>query len=116
MSEKPFLASGKIVKDYAPLMTYLKLLEKSEREALMPTSEYLKEIVDRVGKGKILGEMLSELAKELRPKIDVELAVKALKEAWGVNASPDYAVDEIAREMAGWLLEMCEALGYLKIR
>ncbi len=116
MDKRPFLASGKIVKDYAPLLTYLKLLKDEEREALMPTSEYLKEVVDRVGKGKILGEVLSELAKELRWKIDAELAAKALREAWGVNASPEYAVDEIAREMAGWILEICEALGYLKIK
>ncbi len=116
MGEKPFLASGKVVKDYAPLMTYLKLLGNAEREALMPTSEYLKEIVSRIGKGGVLGDVLNELAKELRWRINAELAVKALKEAWGVNVSPEYAVDEIAREMAGWLLEMCESLGYIRIR
>jgi len=116
LGERPFLASGKIVKDYRPLMTYLKLLGDREREALMPTGEYLKEIVSRVGKGRTLGEVLNELAKELRWKINAELALKALREAWGMNVSPEYAVDEIAREMAGWVLEICESLGYLKIR
>jgi len=116
LDERPFLASGKVVKDYAPLIRYLNLLKDSERKALMPTTEYLNEIVKRVGKGKVLGELLEELAKELKPKINTELAVRALKEAWGVEVSPEYAVDEIAREMAGWILEICEALGYLKIK
>jgi len=116
LCKQPFLASGKIVKDYAPLMTYLKLLSEEERSQLMPTSDYLKGIVLRVGRGRVLGEILNELAKELRPRIKAELAVKALKEAWGVDVSMEYAVDEIAREMAGWILEMCETLGYIRIK
>ena len=109
------MATGKIIRDYRPLLIYLAIIPDDERDRVLPSAELLERVNGMVKEGwKSLEELLETLEREYRPLINKEAAEEAIKEAWGGCACDP--AEEIAKELSGWVLEMAEGLGLIKLR
>jgi len=119
----PFMASGRIVRDYGVLFKYVELLEKRgrgyEARRALPTSEdieYLKRAVTR-GMVRTLDEAIKLLKSRFRERIDVDVAAEAYRRHYGVaDVSEDMAVEELSRVLAGYAIEIAEQLGEIRLR
>jgi hypothetical protein len=117
---KPMLASGKVVTDYRPYIIYLKLAENINVElkntALPQNSdfEYLKEIIK---KGyEHLDDILAELTRYVLNRIRGDIAARAVYEVLNVESDPEYATELIAKILAGWIIEIGDNLGVIKLK
>ncbi len=112
------MATGKIIKDYAPLMRFLKLIPCNARQDILPQSEDLLRLKRLVKGGTDVNELLKALARTFSRRLAPygKEASEVLKNVWGIDASEEYAVEELSRELAGWVIEIGEGLGYLSIR
>ncbi len=116
-AELPMMATGKIVEDYRPLMTYLRLLTEEERAKVLPkTSDlnYVKDLVE--SRSWSLGELLANLSEILQNRVDPRVAREAIKEALNLDLGEELARKHLARILAGWVLEIAENLGIIKLR
>lgn len=113
-----FLSSGKIVKDYRILQKYFEVLDdiSVDKASALPSSEDLEFISRLVREGRrTLLELLDALTLRFIPKINTEAAIRTYREVLGVELPPNTAVAHIAKDLAGWTLEIAENLGIIKI-
>jgi len=110
--------SGKIVKDYRLLNRYFELLDKRniDKSNLMPTSSDIETVVSMAREGSTnLLQMINMLADRIKPKIYGDIAKEAFRDVYGIEVDESIAIDRIAMDMAGWVIEITEALGLIRI-
>ncbi len=110
--------SGKIVKDYRLLNRYFELLDSRniDKSNLMPTSSDIETIVSIAMKGSAnLLQIINTLVNRLKPKIYGDIAREAFRDVYGIDVDESTAIDRIAMDMAGWVIEIAEALGLIRI-
>ncbi|RLG76127.1 MAG: hypothetical protein DRO23_01850 [Thermoprotei archaeon] len=117
---KPMLASGAIVSDYEPLFKYWEIaknVDKTVAEKATLRSEDFDAALSYVSSKGItsLASLLSYLEDYMADRVDGELAVRALKETYGVTFEIEEAKRRIARILAGWLIEACSLWGTLRL-
>ena len=117
---KPMLASGAIVSDYEPLFKYWEIaknVDKTVAEKATLRSEDFDIALSYVSSKGItsLASLLSYLEDYMTDRVDGELAVRALKETYGVIFEIEEAKRRIARILAGWLIEACSLWGTLRL-
>jgi hypothetical protein len=113
-----FLGSGKIVKNYRILQRYFEIIDEMniDKTTSLPSTEDIELISRLVKEGrKTLLELLDILTLKFIPKVNIEAAIKVYKEILGVEVSPNIAVSYIAKDLAGWTLEIAENLGVIRI-
>ncbi|MCS7112140.1 MAG: hypothetical protein N3D82_04155 [Ignisphaera sp.] len=113
-----FLSSGKIVKDYRILQKYFEILDEMniDKSSTLPSSEDIEFIERLIKEGKrSLLELLDALTLKFIPKINTEAAVRAYKEVLDIELHPNTAISHIAKDLAGWSLEIAEHLGIIRI-
>ncbi len=111
------MASGKVIRDYGPLMEYLRLLSQEEREVFLPSSRDIDRLINKVRGGNTdLNELLEDLTSTLIERVNHAKACEAIKRAWHVEYDVEWASKEIARELAGWIIELAEGLGSIRLR
>ncbi|RLG75649.1 MAG: hypothetical protein DRO12_05260 [Thermoprotei archaeon] len=116
------MASGKVVSNYDLLLRYVEILERRGRRELiqktLPNSSdiiYLKDIVVK-GTVKTLDEAIAKMKNRFRERIDVDTAVEAYRSLYNTSISEEEAVDQISRILAGYVIEIAEQLGEIKLR
>ncbi len=112
MESGPFLSTGEVVRNYAPLMKYLEICGKE----ILPSQKDLEFIKHRAEMSPSVDDLFSEISKRKEPQIDKECAVRAVKEAWSISLSKELAVEEILKEVAGWEIEIAHRLGLIKLK
>ena len=111
------LATGKIVSNYKPLIKYLELANPEQREKALPRSSDIEVVRSLLEKGYgTLEEVLNEVAKIVRDRLDPELSQKAIKYSLDVELGRDEAVRYISKLLAGWIIEIAEQLGVVRLR
>lgn len=116
----PFFADSTIVGDYKPLIKYWELV-RFDRELLdkaflnRSDFEYLKEVVES-NPGISVAELLDLLINRFIPRINCEYARKAYVEIYSIDTSEIEACRNIAKILAGWLVEAGRNTGILKYR
>ncbi len=116
--KKLFLSTSKIVGDYKPLIEYLSLLDKEERERVIPSSKDF-ELIEGLGRELSKGnlqEFMEKLMNVKEPLIKEDIAMRAVEKAWKIRVDKEVAVREISKELAGWALEIAERLNIVKIK
>lgn len=111
------LSSGKVFKDYTLLERYLELCSESERVRSLPNSsdiEFVKYLVSR--KAGTLHDFLEELSRRFLDRVSPARSVDAVRSVLGMDIPEDQAVQLISTQLAGWTLEIAEALGVIKLR
>jgi len=114
-----FLGSGRLVKSYDLLMKYF---EKLRSMGVDPSNSYprgedlgeVKRLVER-GSIKSLEDAVRYLMEKFKPRVVSEAAVEAVKEVVGVEPSAEAAIEQIARLLALWTLEIGESMGLIRI-
>jgi hypothetical protein len=119
--DKPLLADGSVVGDYSPLFAYWrKAKEKNRRlaEAAVLRAEdfeFLDQLVRSRGRLSV-AEARSKLQEYFSRRIDGRIALKAVREAYGVEGlDEERARSIIAGIMAGWLIEAAGVLKRYKV-
>ncbi len=117
MSDKPLLASGRVVKDYRPLMRFLKELPSNIRNEVLPTSDDLEFVKSLAKSSTNLAGLLNSVKERVRSRVAKHAGMvrRIVREAWGVDLSEELAVEEVSKELAGWVIEISETLGYIRI-
>jgi len=113
-----FMSSGKLVKNYTVLEKYFDLLEKMgiDKSLYLPSSSDMDFVVRLVSSGrKKLLDVLEELIARIVARVHREAAKEAVREALGSDIDEEIAVDIVARDIAGWILEIAENMGLIKI-
>jgi len=118
--KKPILASGTIVPDYEPLFKYWELAKSKDKklaEKATLRSEDFDAVLSYVSSKGIISliDLLNYLENYMISRVDGQLAVRALKEIYGVMFEVEEARRRIARILAGWLIEACNLWGTLKL-
>jgi len=116
----PFFADGSIVGDYKPLIKYWELLKKVGRdmESVVLKREdfkYLEEVVES-NPGLDVASLINMLQYRFLERIDCKLAAEAYREVYGFDIGEEDACKNLARIVAGWLIEAGESMGVLKLR
>lgn len=117
--KKPFLSSSKIIEDYGLLLKYMEKCRQTGRdcEQLLPTSNILSEIERLAMSGSIDFERVVNHVEEVASNsIDCDICVQSFKEVYGVDVECDRAKKALLVQLAGWLVEILDSLGYIKIR
>ncbi len=116
----PFMASGKIVKNYELLRIYVDEMKNRglDPASSYPTNEDLEYTVRIVREAESINlEQLQKLLMErFKPRIDRDSAVNACKKFYGFDLEASTAIEEIARILAGWTIEIALNLGLVKAR
>ncbi len=110
--------SGKIVRDYRLLNRYFELLDNRniDKSNMMPTSSDIEIVVNMAMEGSTnLLQMINMLVSRLKPKINGDIAREAFREVYGLEVDESTAIDRVAMDMAGWVIEIAEALGLVKV-
>jgi len=110
------MSTGKLIKDYRPLMEYLRLLSPESRNQVLPSSkdfDLIRHLV--LKKPKKATKIIDELANIKSTLINGEIAVKAVEKAWNLRLDEETAIKEVSRELAGWILEISEGLGLIEL-
>ena len=125
-SDKPLLATGKIVSDYRPLKEYWGLVKKVGKDNDFIKREYLDylesflnqlEADARGSREIILRKILDKLESYIEKDIDEDLAARALENCCiGGKLDNIQAKKIIARIIAGYLLEYLDSLGKIRIK
>ncbi len=116
MSAKLMLASGKL-SSYKVLLSYLNLLDDKEKSRFLPRSsdlEYIKKLIEE-GFNR-LDEIINELVKYLKERVNPDLACEAVKKALGIQLGTEEAITYVAKELASWIIEISESLNVVRIR
>ncbi len=120
MSWKPTFASGKLVRNYEPLRYYLELVRGTEwYDKGFLSKEDFEKLVS-VAKGELetgkLGELWDKLTEYFVNRVNGEKALEALKEFGYPVESEDEAKREIAKMLAGWLIEAGEEWEMIRLK
>jgi len=114
--ERPFFATGEIVGSYRLLYTYWRHAGPKAEESILREQDF-QHLQSLVAQGyNRLDTLLAQLRGHFRDRIDPEAARKAAKEYYGVDMPQDEAVDRVADQLAGWLIEAAGQWGLVKIR
>jgi len=115
---RPLLATGRVVEDYEPLLRYFEVAKEKglKPEAYTITRGDLDYVARLVEEKKSMLELIEELKKVFKGRIDCKTAVEALAQSKGVKLDESQACDYMAFLYAGWLVEACEALGLIKVK
>lgn len=117
--EKPFLSSSKIIENYGLLVKYMEKCRRLDRgcEQLLPTSDILAEI-EKLAKQGLVGfeDVVSYIEKKMSTNIDCDICVQSYREVYGLDVDCDRAKKTLLVQLAGWLVEILDSLGYIKIR
>jgi len=117
MNSLPMMATGKIIKDYRPLIKYLELADRELRSRTIPNSSDIEVIKELLARGTSnLSDLINELTKYIRNRVDPELARKAVREVLGTDVDSRTAEYMISRIIAGWVIEMAEQFGIVKLK
>lgn len=117
MSTKLMLSSGKIFGSYALLEKYLELCPDEERVWSLPSSPDVEFVKYLASRGSATVErFIEELTERFVERVNPSYSVKAAKEVLGMELAGDQAVQLVAAQLAGWTLEIAEALGVIKLR
>lgn len=111
------LSSGKVFKDYTLLEKYLELCSEDERTRSLPNSsdiEFVRYLLNR--KVGTLHDFLEELSRRFLSRVSPARSVDAVRSVFGMEVPEDYAVQLVSAQLAGWTLEIAEALGVIKLR
>lgn len=117
MSSKLMLCSGKVFSNYSLLEKYLEVCPEERRAGSLPNSsdiEFVKRIASR-GTAP-LDKFLEELVERFKDRVDPGCCVRASREVLGMEVAEDQASVLVAIQLAGWTLEIAEALGVIKLR
>lgn len=117
---KPMLASGAIVSDYEPLFKYWEIAKNVNKtvaeKATLRSKDFDVALSYVSSKGVTsLTNLLNYLEDYMANRVDGKLAVRALRETYGVTFEIEEAKRRIARILAGWLIEACSLWGTLKL-
>ena len=113
-----FLTTGKVISNYRVLIKYLEIVSDDLRNKALPRSsdlEYVKELLSRCNMYR-LSDILDLLVRYLRDRVSPEYAVRAIRDVMNIELSPEDAVDYVAKQLAGWILEIAEQLNILRVR
>jgi len=116
-SRKLMLATGKAMVNYEPLVKYLELADPEQRERALPKGsdiEFVRALAERGY--RTLDNILDEVAQIVKCRLDPKLSQVALKLSLGIELEADEAVRYISRILAGWIIEIAEQLGVIKLR
>ena len=116
--EMPLLASGKIVKDYRPLVSYYKLLKLSGNRSFIENRYFdlVTELLEKEKNYMNIDNLIKKLENEIEKDVDEKLAAKAFKECCMTEIGPQYARKMLARLIAGYVIEMLDSLGKINIK
>jgi len=114
-SPKLLLLSRKVFSDYSLLEKYFEVCEEASESIPTPADvEYVKYVVSR---GSVsLEHILNELKGRLSSRVNVSCSLRAAREVLGVDLPESHAVALVSLQLAGWVLEIAEALGIIKLR
>ena len=117
--EKPFLSTGKLVENYKLLVNYMKNCKEVNLDcrALIPSSNLLVEIKNLIDSGKLsrLSELIELVESKFSNLVNCDLALEAFREIHGYTASCELVRKMLMTQLASWIIEMLEVLGYVKI-
>ena len=115
---RPLLATGRVVEDYEPLLRYFEVAKEKglKPEAYTITRGDLDYVARLVEEKKSMLELIEELKKVFKGRIDCKTAVEALAQSKSVKLDESQACDYMAFLYAGWLVEACESLGLIKVK
>jgi len=114
---RPFASSGKIVRNYEPLKHYLELVKGTEWYDKAFLSEDDFNYLRKVAKDKMrLIDLLKELEEHFLNKINAEMALEAFRNADYPIEDEEEAKREMAKILAGWLVEAAEEWDILRLR
>ncbi len=116
---KPPFASGKIVPDYEPLFAYWEEARKEGREdlvekAMLSESDY-NGLQETARHGESLVDLWDRLTVRMTDRIDADVAAKAYGKL-GMPMTREDAREDIARILAGWLIEAGEYWRMIRLR
>jgi len=117
LSSRLMLSSGKVFKDYTLLEKYLELCSEDERVRSLPSSadiEFVKYLASR--KDGTLHDFLEELSRRFLDRVSPARSADAVRSVLGMDMSGDQAAQLVSAQLAGWTLEIAEALGVIKLR
>jgi len=119
-SEKPFLSTGKLVENYRLLVDYMKKCRESDLDCskLIPSSDFLLEVKELVERGALsrFSDFISIVEERYGSLVDCDLALRVFSEIHGHEASCDLVKKILITQLAGWILEMLESLGYVRVK
>lgn len=119
-SEKPFLSSGRLIENYKLLINYMKQCRDVglDCSSLIPSSDFLLEVKRLVESGYIskFSDLVRVVEKKFGSLVSCDLALRVFTEIHGHTVSCDLVKNMLIIQLAGWIIEMLETLGYVKIR
>ncbi len=116
-AKKPMLATGKIVPDYRPLIRYLELANAEQRDRVLPKSSDIELVRTLLERGyETLEEVLNEIIQVVKERFDPDLSCRAIKEVLNIELEEEEAVRYLSKLLAGWIIEMAEQLGAVRLR
>lgn len=117
MSSKLMLSSGKVFGNYSLLEKYLEVCPEEKRTGSLPNSSDIELVKYLVSRGAApLDRLLEELVKRFKDRVDPQCCVRASREVLGMDLAEDQASQLVATQLAGWTLEIAEALGIVRLR
>jgi len=116
----PFFADASIVSNYRLLFKYWEIVREDRdlfEKAFLNKSDfdYLKEIVETMP-GIDVASLLNMLVNRFIDRVNCEKAYRAYIETYGLNIDEKDACREVARILAGWLIEAGRNTGILKYK
>ena len=112
----PLMASGKIVENYEPLIKYIELCDNKLKNNVLPTTHDIELVRSLVSRGyRSLDDIISELVNFLSNRFEGNIAIRAVREALNIDLEEQEAVKYLSKILAGWIIEMAENLGIIRI-
>ncbi len=114
----PVFATGRIVGDYGLLFKYWEVAGAKAEEAMLRNEDFnhLRRLVEAKGPRLRLSELLDSLTDYFLPRVDPEAARQAYKSYYGIDVDTYTARRQVARLLAGWLVEAGEEWKILSLR
>jgi hypothetical protein len=120
INDRPFLSTGKLIENYKLLVNYMKKCKEVNLDcsALIPSSDLLVEVKTKINSGIIsrLSDLVDLVEEKYSNLVICELAQKVFTEIHGYTVSCELARKILLIQLAGWITEMLESLGYVKIK
>jgi len=118
-NETPFLPTRSLIENYDLLLAYMKKCRERALNCaqLIPSSQLLSELEKRVELEPLSFEAIISIVEERVGRlVHCELCREAFKEVYGVVATCEDAKKILIRQLAGWYIEILEALGHVKVK
>jgi hypothetical protein len=119
MENKPFLSSRSIIEDYSLLLEYMKKCKNKGLDCsnIIPTSQTLDELLEKIEKGAITFEQLLDYIKgKYENQVYCDLCVEAFKQVFNIAADCEDSRRMLLIQLTGWYVEILETLGYVKLK